>query len=130
MPYTSVKPISVVQSSPRVSEEGANAVGSTPSMAQGCRPTSAMTQPSSVETQGSGMAATASSRNHRWSKRRRLHSRKARLNSPMKKKPSPAITRKLQNISGTFGTVSQAASSICCGVARRGSPTVDFSSRA
>ncbi len=48
----------------------------------------------------------------------------------MKQKPKPAMMRKLQNISGTSGTVSHAAFSICCGVAWRGSLIVRFSNRA
>ena len=48
----------------------------------------------------------------------------------MKKKPIPAITRKTQNITGTLGTVDQAAFSICAGVAWRGSATKRLSSSA
>jgi hypothetical protein len=46
--------------------------------------------------------------------------RRRRANSAMKKKPSPAMTRKLQNRDGTAGTVSQAAAcDLRVGVASR-----------
>ena len=63
------------------------------------------------------MASTASHRNQRVSCLRRVHSTKAVANRPIIRKPMPAMMRKAQNISGTFGTVLQAAWTTCSGVA-------------
>ncbi|MNR32682.1 hypothetical protein D3C85_1502890 [compost metagenome] len=55
------------------------------------------------------MARTARRRNHLVSCLRSVQSTKAVANRPIIRKPIPAMMRKTQNISGTLGTVSQAA---------------------
>ena len=114
----------VVHSAAGVSVEVARKVGKTPSIAQGWRPISATIQPSSAASQGSGIANSAI----RWNQRasiclRRLARTNAVANSAIIAKPISAMIRKLQNISGTLGTVSHAACSICAGVAVAGSAT-------
>src|SRR5665811_47123 len=93
-------------------------VGRTPSIVQGCRPFSATNQPSSEDIQGNGMISTASQRNHTWRSRQRVaESQKEKAKKAMKKKPIPTMNRNDQNSGSTSGTVSQAAFSICSGVA-------------
>jgi hypothetical protein len=55
---------------------------------------------------------------------------KAAAKKAMKKKPSPAMKRNSQNITGTLGTVSHAALRICASLAWRGSARCRLSSRA
>ena len=98
-------------------------VGSTPSTAQGWRPYSATTHPSSAAIHGSGMASTHSRRNQRVSCLRSVHSTKATANRAIMAKPMKAMKRNDQNITGTFGTVFQAATTTWSGVAWRGSAT-------
>src|SRR5262249_16870235 len=93
-------------------------VGSTPSMVQGWRPYSATIQPSSLDIQGRGNASNASRRYQRcFSKSRLADSQKENGKKVMKKKQMPTMKRKAQNRTGTLGTVSHAAFSICSGVA-------------
>src|SRR5690606_9922208 len=134
-PYISVNPMIVVQSCVTVKLDAARNVGNTPSIAQGCRPTSASIQPNSMAIHGKGMTQTA----ERMKKRQKAVSQvnlrndaiqKATAKKAMKKKPRPAITRKTQNMTGTFGTVDHAACWTCSGVAARGSATKRVSSMA
>src|ERR1035437_2838726 len=93
-------------------------VGRTPSIVQGGRPFSATNQPSSEDIHGSGMISIASRRNHTWRSRRRFaESQNEKPKKAMKKKPIPTMKRNDQNSGSTAGTVSQAAFSICSGVA-------------
>ncbi|MCY1380020.1 hypothetical protein D9M69_678000 [compost metagenome] len=55
----SAKPTMVISTVAAPRLETAAAVGSTPSMIQGCRPTSATIQPHSAAIQGRGIASTA-----------------------------------------------------------------------
>ena len=100
------------------------AVGSTPSMIQGWRPNSATNQPSSAASHGSGIEkkASRSSQGKRSSWRTEASQKNVAIRA-MKYKPRPTISLKDQNRGATVGTVSQAALSICSGVACRGSST-------
>src|ERR1035441_8843810 len=97
-------------------------VGSSPSMAHGCRPYSATIQPSSAANQGNGKLYKATRRNQRFrSSRWRDAKKNATANKAMRKIPSATMNRKLQKRTGTFGTVDHAARSICSDVAAAGS---------
>ena len=98
-------------------------VGSTPSTAQGWRPISDRTQPASTPIHGKGMIATAVHRIHLASHLRRVTRMKAAANTAICRKPIPAIIRNAQNITGTLGTVSQAAFWMVALSAVRGSAT-------
>src|ERR1700694_617168 len=119
-PETAVKPMMVRTRLKTPSSEVARKVGSTPSMIQGCRPNSATNQPSSAASQGSGKAQSASRNSQRGASASRIVYQSEVKNTASSAKPNNTMKRKVKKMDGTPGTVDQAASWICSGVACNG----------
>src|SRR5664280_1942695 len=105
------------------SSEVARKVGSTPSMIQGCRPNSATNQPSSAASQGSGNAQSAIRNSQSGASASRIVYQSEIRNTASSTKPNSTMKRKMKKMEGTLGTVDQAASWICSGVACDGFST-------
>src|SRR5476651_39680 len=99
-------------------------------MIQGCRPNSATNQPSSAASQGSGKVQSASRNSQRGASASRIVYQSEIANTASSTKPNSTMKRKVKKIEGTLGTVDQAASRICSGVAWAGFSTYCFSSKA